>query len=125
MSYCLGECRVFLTLPETFVSDTSNHVLLVAGSVLDALELCSTIDDNLHDADRKIGKKTYSSAAEISGSWAGSALGAKGGAWAGAAIGTAVLPGVGTAVGGIAGGLVLGVWRFFWYDIPIITSHYF
>ena len=19
----------------------------------------------------------------------------------------------------------LGVWRFFWYDIPIITSHYF
>lgn len=80
MSYCLGECRVFLTLPETFVSDTSNHVLLVAGSVLDALELCSTIDDNLHDADRKIGKKTYSSAAEISGSWAGSALGAKGGA---------------------------------------------
>lgn len=68
-----------------------------------------TIDDDLHDADRKIGKKTYSSAAEIGGSWAGSALGAKGGAWAGAAIGTAVLPGVGTAVGGIAGGLVLGV----------------
>ena len=63
MSYCLGECRVFLTLPETFVSDTSNHVLLVAGSVLDALELCSTIDDNLHDADRKIGKKTYRSVA--------------------------------------------------------------
>lgn len=53
--------------------------------------------------------KTYSSAAEIGGSWAGSVLGAKGGAWAGAAIGTAVLPGVGTAVGGIAGGLVLGV----------------
>lgn len=87
----------------------AGRVLLVAGSVLDALELCSTIDDDLHDADRKIGKKTYSSAAEIGGSWAGSALGAKGGAWAGAAIGTAVLPGVGTAVGGIAGGLVLGV----------------
>lgn len=87
----------------------AGRVLLVAGSVLDALELCSTIDDDLHDADRKIGKKTYSSAAEIGGSWAGSVLGAKGGAWAGAAIGTAVLPGVGTAVGGIAGGLVLGV----------------
>ena len=87
----------------------AGRVLLVAGGVLDALELCSTIDDDLHDADRKIGKKTYSSAAEIGGSWAGSALGAKGGAWAGAAIGTAVLPGVGTAVGGIAGGLVLGV----------------
>ena len=87
----------------------AGRVLLVAGSVLDALELCSTIDDDLHDADRKIGKKTYSSAAEIGGSWAGSALGTKGGAWAGAAIGTAVLPGVGTAAGGIAGGLVLGV----------------
>lgn len=87
----------------------AGRVLLVAGSVLDVLELCSTIDDDLHDADRKIGKKTYSSAAEIGGSWAGSALGAKGGAWAGAAIGTAVLPGVGTAAGGIAGGLVLGV----------------
>lgn len=87
----------------------AGRVLLVAGSVLDVLELCSTIDDDLHDAGRKIGKKTYSSAAEIGGSWAGSALGAKGGAWAGAAIGTAVLPGVGTAVGGIAGGLVLGV----------------
>lgn len=87
----------------------AGRVLLVAGSVLDVLELCSTIDDDLHDADRKIGKKTYSSAAEIGGSWAGSALGTKGGAWAGAAIGTAVLPGVGTAAGGIAGGLVLGV----------------
>ena len=87
----------------------AGRVLLVAGSVLDVLELCSTIDDDLHDAGRKIEKKTYSSAAEIGGSWAGSALGAKGGAWAGAAIGTAVLPGVGTAVGGIAGGLVLGV----------------
>ena len=87
----------------------AGRVLLVAGSVLDALELCSTIDDDLHDADRKIGKKTYSAAAEIGGSWAGSALGAKGGAWAGAAIGTAILPGVGTAVGGITGGLILGV----------------
>ena len=87
----------------------AGRVLLVAGSVLDALELCNTIDDDLHDADRKIGKKTYRAAADIGGSWAGSALGAKGGAWAGAAIGTAILPGVGTAVGGIAGGLILGV----------------
>jgi len=59
--------------------------------------------------DCKIGKKTYSVAADIGGSWAGSALGAKGGAWAGAAIGSAILPGVGTAVGGIAGSLILGV----------------
>ena len=66
---------------------------------------CSAMDDICG----KIEKKTYSVAADIGGSWAGSALGAKGGAWAGATIGTAILPGVGTAVGGIAGGLILGV----------------
>lgn len=76
---------------------------------LDALEPCNVIDEDLHDADQKIGKKTYTAAASIGGSWAGSALGAKGGALAGAAIGTAILPGLGTAVGGIAGGLILGV----------------
>ena len=68
-----------------------------------------TKDPDLHDAHQKIGKKTYSTAASIGGSWAGGALGAKGGALAGAAIGTAILPGLGTAVGGIAGGLLLGV----------------
>jgi len=87
----------------------AGRVLVVTGGVLDVLELCNTIDDDLHDADRKIGKKTYSAAADIGGSWAGSALGAKFGAWAGAAIGTAILPGVGTAIGGIAGGMILGV----------------
>ena len=87
----------------------AGRVLLVAGAALDALELCNVIDGDLHDADQKIGKKTYSTAASIGGSWAGGALGAKGGALAGAAIGTAILPGLGTAVGGIAGGLILGV----------------
>ena len=89
--------------------DAAGRVLLVAGAALDALELCNVIDGDLHDADQKIGKKTYSTAASIGGSWAGGALGAKGGALAGAAIGTAILPGLGTAVGGIAGGLILGV----------------
>lgn len=87
----------------------AGRVLLVAGAALEALELCNVIDEDLHDADQKIGKKTYTAAASIGGSWAGSALGAKGGALAGAAIGTAILPGLGTAVGGIAGGLILGV----------------
>ena len=87
----------------------AGRVLLVAGAALDALGLCDVIDGDLHDADQKIGKKTYSTAASIGGSWAGGALGAKGGALAGAAIGTAILPGLGTAVGGIAGGLILGV----------------
>lgn len=87
----------------------AGRVLLVAGAALDALGLCDVIDGDLHDAHQKIGKKTYSTAASIGGSWAGGALGAKGGALAGAAIGTAILPGLGTAVGGIAGGLLLGV----------------
>lgn len=85
------------------------RVLLVAGIALDALELCSTIDDDLHDADQKIGKKTYSSIASIGGSWTGGALGAKGGAMLGATIGTAILPGLGTAIGGAIGGVELGV----------------
>ena len=88
---------------------TAGRIFLAAGAALDALELANTIDDDLHDADGKIGKSTYTSAASIGGSWAGGALGAKGGAFAGATIGTAILPGIGTAIGGIAGGLILGV----------------
>jgi hypothetical protein len=91
------------------VVEIGGRVLLAAGVVLDALELCSTIDDDLHDADRKIGKKTYSSIASIGGRWTGGMLGAKGGAMLGATIGTAILPGLGTAIGGAVGGVVLGV----------------
>ena len=85
------------------------RVLLVIGAALDALELYQTIESDLHDADRKIGKKTYSHVASVAGSWSLSALGAKGGAMAGAAIGTAIMPGVGTAVGGVVGGMTLGL----------------
>ena len=46
----------------------AGRVLLVAGAALDALELCNVIDGDLHDADQKIGKKTYSTAASIGGS---------------------------------------------------------
>lgn len=91
------------------VVQIGGRVLLVAGVALDALELCSTIDDDLHDADRKIGKKTYSSIASIGGRWTGGALGAKGGAMLGASIGTAILPGLGTVIGGAVGGVVLGI----------------
>ena len=87
----------------------AGKILLVAGAALDALELYQTIEGDLHDADRKIGKKTYSAVAGIGGSWGLGALGAKGGAAAGAAIGTAIMPGVGTAIGGAVGGLVLGI----------------
>ena len=91
------------------VVQIGGRVLLIAGVALDALELCSTIDDDLHDADEKIGKKTYSSIASIGGRWTGGALGAKGGAMLGATIGTAILPGLGTVIGGAVGGIVLGV----------------
>lgn len=82
---------------------------MVAGLALEALELYQTIESDLHDADRKIGKKTYSHVASIVGSWALSALGSKGGAWIGATIGTAIMPGVGTAIGGAVGGVTLGL----------------
>ena len=85
------------------------RVFLVIGAALEALELYQTIESDLHDADRKIGKKTYSHVASVAGSWSLSALGAKGGAMAGAAIGTAIMPGVGTAVGGVVGGMTLGL----------------
>ena len=87
----------------------AGKILLVAGAALDALELYQTIEGDLHDADRKIGKKTYSEVAGIGGSWGLDSLGAKGGAAADAAIGTAIMPGVGTAIGGAVGGLVLGI----------------
>ena len=42
---------------------------MVTGAALDALELYQTVESDLHDADRKIGKKTYSVVAGIGGSW--------------------------------------------------------
>lgn len=85
------------------------RVLLVIGAALEALELYQTIESDLHDADRKIGKKTYSHVASIVGSWSLSAFLSAKGAAAGAAIGTAIMPGVGTAVGGVVGGMTLGL----------------
>ena len=93
----------------------AGKVLLVAGIALDALELGTTIDGDLKDADRKLGKKTLSTAASIGGSWAGAALGAKLGALAGAATGPAApiaVPVLGLigGIGGAFGGDALGKW---------------
>jgi len=89
----------------------AGRVLLVAGIALDALELGTTIEADLTDADRKLGKKTLSTAVGIGGSWAGAALGAKLGALAGAATGPvapiaipvlSIVGGIGGALGGDA-----------------------
>ena len=85
------------------------RVLLVIGAALEALELYQTVEPDLHDADRKIGKKTYSHVASIVGSWSLSAFLSAKGAAAGAALGTAIMPGVGTAVGGVVGSVTLGL----------------
>jgi hypothetical protein len=87
----------------------AGKVLLIAGIVLDTLELGLTVYDDLTDADEKLGKKSISTAARIGGRWAGSLGGAKLGAMAGSAIGTAIAPGIGTIIGGAAGGLILGI----------------
>ncbi|WP_158097748.1 bacteriocin class II family protein [Tyzzerella sp. An114] len=84
-------------------------VLLVAGVLLDTLELGNTIIDDLSDVDKKIGKKTGMTAAKIGSRWAGAAIGAKLGAMAGSGIGTAVAPGFGTAIGGTVLSLVGGI----------------
>lgn len=84
----------------------SGKTLLVAGVVYDTISLGKTIESDLKDADRKLGRSTGTEIIGILGSWAGSAAGAKVGAMVGASIGTSALPGVGTAVGGIAGGLI-------------------
>ena len=87
----------------------AGKVLLVAGIALDVLELGTTIDADLNDADRKLGKKTLSTAVGIGGSWADAALGAKGGAMLGAVAGTAAFPFFGTAIGGVIGGVFGGI----------------
>ena len=83
-------------------------MLAVTGAALDVLEVAQAIHIDTHDADKKIGKTTYSTVASIGGSWSHSALGAKGGAMLGASIGS-IFPGPGTAIGGIVGGLVFGI----------------
>lgn len=85
------------------------RVLLVAGIVIDAVELGNAIQTDLNDADQKLGKTTVSAGMSIIGSWGGGALGAKFGAYIGAGIGTAIFPGVGTLIGGAVGGLALGI----------------
>ena len=80
-------------------------VLFVTGVVLDALELGKAINDDLNDADKKIGKKTLTSVFSIGGSWAGAAIGAKIGASVGAFTGPVApiaIP-VLSLVGGVAG----------------------
>ena len=51
-------------------AEVAGRRLAVAGAALDALELLQTINIDIHDADRKIGRLTYSAAASIGGSWA-------------------------------------------------------
>ncbi|MCI9331134.1 MAG: hypothetical protein HFG05_03025 [Oscillibacter sp.] len=67
----------------------AGKVLLVAGAVLDAIELCLAIDSDLKDADRKLGKTTVSTIASIGGRWTGAAAGAEVGAALGAMTGPA------------------------------------
>ena len=83
----------------------AGKILLVAGVALDALELGIAIDKDLKDTDKKLGKKSVSTAAKIGGRWAGAAAGAQMGAWAGVFTGPAapVIVPVLALIGGIAG----------------------
>ena len=85
------------------------QVLLVLDVVCDLYELGKVIAEDLQDADKKIGKKTYKAGAEIIGRWGGTIAGAKLGAEAGGILGTMALPGAGTVVGVFIGSMVGGV----------------
>lgn len=78
-------------------------ILLVCGIALDALELGKAIEEDLHDADGKLGRTTLSTAASIGGQWGGAALGAKLGAMIGA-LGTIYAP-VTVPILSLAGGI--------------------
>ena len=85
----------------------AGKTLLVAGVALDALELGIAIDKDLKDTDKKLGKKTVSTAEKIGGRWAGAAAGEQIGAFAGAFTGPAapVFVPVLALAGGVAGSL--------------------
>ncbi|MEA4968934.1 MAG: hypothetical protein VB051_00225 [Candidatus Pelethousia sp.] len=93
----------------TRIAKTGGKALAVAGVVLDAYELGSTIYVDLNDEDKKLGKKTLKTSVGIGGSWVGGLAGAKLGAMGGSAIGTFFCPGLGTAIGGIIGGVGGGI----------------
>jgi len=88
----------------------AGKVLLVGGVVLDALELGLAVNEDLKDADKKLGKTTVSTAVSIGGSWAGAAALAEAGALIGLTTGLAapivspILSVVGGVVGAIGGG---------------------
>ncbi|HPE15390.1 MAG TPA: hypothetical protein PK597_00380 [Oscillospiraceae bacterium] len=85
------------------------RVLLAYGVTLDALELLATMQDDLNDADGKLGKASASTACSIMGRWTGTLVGAKYGAMAGAKIGFLISPLVGPAVGALVLGFVGGM----------------
>lgn len=89
----------------------AGRVLLVAGVVLDALEIGTAMYSDLNDADGRLGKKTISTVASIGGSWGGSIVGANVGAAIGVLTGPAapiavpvlgIVGGIGGAIGGEA-----------------------
>ena len=85
----------------------AGRVLLVAGAVSDAVKIGSAMNEDLNDADGKLGKTTLSTVAEIGGSWAGAFGGAKLGALVGAMTGPAApvaVPVLGI-IGGVAGSI--------------------
>ena len=93
----------------------AGKVLLVAGVVLDILELGIAINEDLNDADGKLGGTTASTVASIGGSWAGGALGAKSSALLGTLAGPAApiaipILSIAGGIGGAFGGDKLAQW---------------
>ncbi|MCI8705012.1 MAG: hypothetical protein HFE60_12250 [Anaerotignum sp.] len=87
----------------------AGRTLLVVGIVADTISLGQAINEDLNDADKKIGKRTYTEVARIGGGWADAIAGAKAGAVIGGMAASSALPGAGTVIGAAGGALILGI----------------
>ena len=94
---------------------TEPFISLLCGVALDILELGIAINEDLNDADGKLGRTTASTVASIGGSWAGGALGAKSSALLGTLAGPAApiaipILSIAGGIGGAFGGDKLAQW---------------
>ena len=83
--------------------------LLVAGVILDTIELAEAVVHDLNDTDKKLGRETLTTSLTIAGRWGGSALGAQGGLNLGLLIGAAFSLGPATPVIGVGLAIIGGV----------------
>lgn len=87
------------------VFKVGNKLLIFTGLALDCMELSIVLEEDLNDADGRLGKKTAATAVDLGTAYLSAALGSK----IGAALGTLFFPGIGTFVFSFGGGFIGGI----------------